>query len=117
MLRKKYYDNLYNIIEETLHNHTESLRENESLFANYLIKNRSVNTSESSRDIVINTIKNMSTEGVFSANKYENLIKNVSKTKKRGIFNNTETPDIDESLKRTIKGEEFYLYDSGVNSN
>ncbi|KAG0441607.1 hypothetical protein DMUE_0920 [Dictyocoela muelleri] len=111
-------DNLDNIIEETLHNHTESFGENESLFANHLIKNRSVNTSESSRDIVINTIKNMSTEGVFSANKYENLINIVSKTRKsRGIFNNTETPDIAKSLKRTIKGEGFYLYDSGVNSN
>ncbi|KAG0433841.1 hypothetical protein DMUE_5379 [Dictyocoela muelleri] len=83
------------ILKEIPHNHAQSFEENESLYIKYVIKERSIHTSELLRDFVDIGIKNVSNKSLIHLNKYKNLRKIVSKTRnKLNIIISNDNNDI-----------------------
>ncbi|KAG0439851.1 hypothetical protein DMUE_2149 [Dictyocoela muelleri] len=104
---KTYKDDT--IIIEKKHNHLQNFALNEALYTANSIKERSINTTEISRNIINTCIKNISYELINFLPSYINLQKKNFKRKNRNYINLNPENDIPESINLQIR-EIYFIY-------
>ncbi|KAG0437433.1 hypothetical protein DMUE_3688 [Dictyocoela muelleri] len=64
--------NNYTILSKKIYNHLQNFGENEALYTKEIIKQRSLITEKTPRNIFNFAIKNLSPEAIIKSNKYDN---------------------------------------------
>ncbi|KAG0432055.1 hypothetical protein DMUE_5521 [Dictyocoela muelleri] len=106
---------LTNIFEkENPHECEPNFGQNEIFYLKNEAKKRSMTTRESSRDIIDNLLLQISPETIPFLPKYRSLVNFSSRNKKNEIIITNSRDDIPEIIKKTSRGENFYLFDSGI---
>ncbi|KAG0427578.1 hypothetical protein DMUE_5891, partial [Dictyocoela muelleri] len=97
----------------THHNHLQNISNNKAKLILNQIKERSLSTSESSRDIIVKVLKNEKVGADISYTaKY--MTEQVNKTRRSKNFTYKEDNSLPEEIKVTETGVKFLQYNSGI---
>lgn len=110
-----FTDSENSVVTKNMHNHTNDQNRIQKMVCLENIKEKTLHTKDSNNDIIVENISTL-TENVIEIMPKLSTIRDEI-TRKRNKITNFKTvyDDIPEAFKKTLRGEKFLQYDSGLN--
>lgn len=105
----------YDLVNIADHNHLSDLRKFSDVLFKDQIKKRSLQCSETSREVISN-VESLFKDDIISYD-HKATTNIINGHRKRNNFTKNQEYDIPEELTVTKKGREFLLYDSGMHDD